>query len=87
MAQDLYFSLGNRLDLQRRGSQGSAGVADRESRIGLRAGRYAFGLEENGEYGPAKSRALAALRADPRDVWAVHARTHVFEIEGKPGKA
>ncbi|HJY73165.1 MAG TPA: methyltransferase domain-containing protein, partial [Streptosporangiaceae bacterium] len=30
----------------------------------------------------AESRARAALDHDPRDVWSVHARAHVFEMEG-----
>ena len=45
-------------------------------------GIYAFGLEENADYRQAEARARAALRHNPRDVWAVHALAHVFEMEG-----
>ena len=45
-------------------------------------GIYAFGLEENADYRQAETCARAALRHNPRDVWAVHALAHVFEMEG-----
>ena len=45
-------------------------------------GIYAFGLEENADYRQAESRARAALEVNPKDVWAVHALAHVFEMEG-----
>jgi tetratricopeptide (TPR) repeat protein len=45
-------------------------------------GIYAFGLEENADYRQAEARARAALDHNPRDVWAVHALAHVFEMEG-----
>jgi len=45
-------------------------------------GIYAFGLEENGDYRQAQTRAENALAANPRDVWSVHAMAHVYEMEG-----
>ena len=47
-------------------------------------GMYAFGLEENGQYAEAEDRARAALADNARDVWAVHAMAHVYEMEGAP---
>ena len=84
VAQDLYFFLGNRLDLRDVAARVLPAWPIESRGSGYVQGIYVFGLEENGEYGPAESRALAALRANPRDVWAVHARAHVFEMEGKP---
>ena len=46
-------------------------------------GLYAFGLEENGDYGQAELFARAALHHNPRDVWASHALAHVFEMESR----
>jgi tetratricopeptide (TPR) repeat protein len=45
-------------------------------------GVYAFGLEGNADYRQAEARARAALERNPKDVWSVHARAHVFEMEG-----
>ena len=82
VAQDLYFFLGDK--------QGLRGVVERVLRAwpqdrpgwGYVQGMYAFGLEENGLYVEAEERARAALGDNPRDVWAVHALAHVFEMEG-----
>lgn len=46
-------------------------------------GMYAFGLEESGHYAQAEDAGRAALEVNRRDPWAVHAVTHVFEMEGR----
>jgi tetratricopeptide (TPR) repeat protein len=46
-------------------------------------GMHAFGLEECGHYGQAEDAGRAALEANRRDPWAVHAVTHVFEMQGR----
>ena len=82
MAQDLSFFVGD--------TQGLRGVVERvldawpqgRPGWGYVQGMYAFGLEENGHYAEAESRARAALADNARDVWAVHALAHVFEMEG-----
>lgn len=82
VAQDLYFFLGDK--------QGLRGVVERVLRAwpqdqpgwGYVQGMYAFGLEETGRYVEAEDRARAALGENARDVWAVHALAHVFEMEG-----
>ena len=51
---------------------------------GFVVGMHAFGLEENGQLGPAAEQASLALEYNPRDVWAVHAEAHVFEMGGFP---
>ena len=43
------------------------------------AGQYAFALEEVGEYEQARRVGLAAMDADPDDLWARHALAHVYE--------
>jgi len=82
VAQDLYFFLGNRLELRDTAARVLPAWPRSEPGWGYVQGIYAFGLEENADYRQAESRARAALEANPKDVWAVHALAHVFEMEG-----
>ena len=43
----------------------------------------AFGHEEAGEYEQAESLAREAAERAPDDLWAVHALTHVLEMQGR----
>jgi hypothetical protein len=44
---------------------------------------YAFGLEENGEYGRAEAIARRALAIDPTHPGAIHVVAHVMEMQGR----
>jgi len=46
-------------------------------------GMHAFGLEEMNQYSQAEAEARRALDIEPRDGWAVHAATHVMEMQGR----
>jgi tetratricopeptide (TPR) repeat protein len=46
-------------------------------------GMHAFGLEEMNQYREAEETARRALAIEPRDGWAVHAATHVMEMQGR----
>ena len=52
-------------------------------RLGYVQGMLAFGLEECGDYEAARTAGMAALDSDPQDVWAIHAVTHVNEMQGR----
>jgi tetratricopeptide (TPR) repeat protein len=82
VAQDLYFFLGNRLELRDAAARVLPAWPQDLPGWGYVQGMYAFGLEENADYRQAESRARAALDHNPRDVWSVHALAHVFEMEG-----
>lgn len=46
-------------------------------------GMHAFGLEECNQYPEAEAAGLRALSLAPEDCWAVHAVTHVMEMQGR----
>lgn len=46
-------------------------------------GMHAFGLEECNQFAEAERAGLRALALAPEDCWAVHAVTHVMEMQGR----
>jgi tetratricopeptide (TPR) repeat protein len=46
-------------------------------------GMHAFGLEECNQYAEAEETGRRALALQPKDGWAVHAVTHVMEMQGR----
>lgn len=89
VAQDLSFFIGNQRELRDVVERVFAAWPSDRAGHGFVCGMYAFGLEENGQYEAAEKQARRALEENPRDVWAVHAQAHVFEMRGaqRPGVA
>jgi tetratricopeptide (TPR) repeat protein len=50
---------------------------------GFVLGCHAFGLEEIGEYAAAERAGRDAVARNPADIWAAHAVSHVYEMEGR----
>jgi len=46
-------------------------------------GMHAFGLEESAQYEPAMEFGQRAVAANPADIWATHAVTHVYQMQGR----
>jgi tetratricopeptide (TPR) repeat protein len=44
---------------------------------------YSFAMEEIGHYAEAEKAARTALEWQPQDLWALHALTHVLEMQGR----
>jgi tetratricopeptide (TPR) repeat protein len=83
VAQDLAFFLGSTRELQQLVGHVLQAWTPNRPGWGFVQGMYAFGLEENAHYDEAEQRARQALEDNARDVWAVHALAHVFEMEGR----
>jgi tetratricopeptide (TPR) repeat protein len=83
VAQDLYFFLGNQPELRDVAARVLPAWPPRDPAWGHVQGIWAFGLEENGDYRGAESAARNSLARNPKEVWAVHALAHVFEMEGR----
>ncbi len=82
-AQDLYFFVGNQLELRDVAARVLPAWPPDDPAWGFVQGLWAFGLEENGDYRGAEAAAANALAGNPKDVWGVHALAHVFEMEGR----
>ncbi|TFZ05580.1 tetratricopeptide repeat protein [Ramlibacter henchirensis] len=77
------FYRGDALNLKRRPQRVLPRWSPDSPFYGYVLGMAAFGLEESGHYCEAEDAGRAAVAMNPRDPWAIHAVTHVFEMQGR----
>jgi hypothetical protein len=54
--------------------------------LGFILGCHAFALEESGRFGEAEPLAQTALHREPKDIWAMHALAHVYDVTNRTGE-
>ena len=77
------FYQGDALNLRNRVSRVLPAWDERTPGYSYVLGMHAFGLEEMNQYAEAEGTAMRALALEPKDGWAVHAVTHVMEMQGR----
>ena len=83
VGHQLDFFRGDAPNLRDRVARSIGRIDPASPHFGFVQGMFAFGLEESGDYQAAERSGLAAVTAHPEDVWAVHAVTHVYEMQGR----
>jgi hypothetical protein len=83
MGHQLDFFLADAAELRDRPGRTLARLDPQHPHIGFVRGMQSFGLEESGHYGMAEEVGLAAVAANPDDVWGIHAVAHTFEMQGR----
>jgi tetratricopeptide (TPR) repeat protein len=83
VAHQFDFFLGNPVGLRDRPATAMRAWREAEPGFSWLLGMEAFGLEECGEYAAAEDAGRMALALQPKDAWAVHAVTHVMEMQGR----
>jgi tetratricopeptide (TPR) repeat protein len=79
----LDFFLGDAANLRDRPGRALLALDPEHPHTGFVRGLQAFGLEESGSYAEAEDAGMAAVAANPDDVWAIHAVVHAHEMRGQ----
>jgi hypothetical protein len=79
----LDFFLGDAANLRDRPGRSLLALDPEHPHTGFVRGLQAFGLEESGSYAEAEEAGMAAIAANPDDVWAIHAVVHAHEMRGR----
>ena len=83
IGHQLDFFLGDAANLRDRPGRTLPEVDAAHPHAAFVRGMQSFGLEESGDYGAAEAAGLAAIEVNRDDVWAIHAVTHVLEMQGR----
>ncbi|MGD9705711.1 MAG: tetratricopeptide repeat protein, partial [Acidimicrobiia bacterium] len=83
LGHQLDFFLGDAGNLCDRPARTIGEFAPDHPHAGFVRGMQSFGFEESGFYPQAEAAGLAALEANPDDVWAVHGVVHTLEMQGR----
>jgi tetratricopeptide (TPR) repeat protein len=83
VGHQLDFYLGDAANLRDRVGRSLLAIDPAHRHHAYARGMFAFGLEESGNFALAEQHGLAALEHNRDDVWAVHAVTHVYEMQGR----
>jgi tetratricopeptide (TPR) repeat protein len=83
LAHEAYFLIGDANGMLRSVSAALPHWRPDMKAYGFLLGQHAFGLEECHQYAAAEGPARLALELEPDDCWALHALTHVYEMQGR----
>lgn len=83
VGHQLDFFTGDALSLRDRVAEVVGAWPTDHPQFGFVLGMHAFGLEEAGDYERAEETGRRAVERDARDVWAIHAVAHAFEMRGQ----
>lgn len=80
------FFTGNAVMLRDRPGAARTAWTPEDQHYSALLGMLSFGLEETGQYDLSEEVGLEAVERNPKNVWAIHAVTHTYEMQGRFAK-